>query len=164
MDGIELALDEVLRGDTGSVRVPRDIRGNKLEEPPETKGPRGGDIVTLTINRNLQDICERSLANAVDSLHATGGDNVVMSPQSGDILAMASQRADPRAVANTAVTEPYEPGSTVKPFVAATLLSLGRARPDETIDTYGGHLTLDGRKITDAEEHEPIMTLSQVIQ
>jgi cell division protein FtsI (penicillin-binding protein 3) len=164
LDGIELMLDDVLRGDTGSVRVARDKSGHALEAPSDGTGPHSGNTVVLTINRSLQDICERALANAVDSLHATGGDIVVMNPQTGDVLALASQRTDPRAVANTSVSEPYEPGSTVKPFVAAKLLSLGRARPDEVMNTFGGHYVLDGRKIDDAEEHQPMMTLSEVIQ
>ena len=163
-DGIELTLNNELRGDTGSVRVAHDENGRPLDVPSDAAGAEAGSTVVLTINRSLQDICDRALAEAVDSLHATGGDIVVMNPQTGDVLALASQRADPRAVANTSISEPYEPGSTVKPFVAAQLLSLGKARPDEVINTYGGHLTLDGRKIDDAEEHPAMMTLSEVIQ
>ena len=106
MDGIELALDDILRGDTGQVRVARDKSGHRLEAPIDTKGLQPGNTVVLTINRGLQDICERALSNAVDSLHADGGDIVVMNPHTGDIRAMASWRKDPRAMANTAVTEP----------------------------------------------------------
>jgi cell division protein FtsI (penicillin-binding protein 3) len=166
LDGIELALDSLLRGDTTTVRVARDKSGRPLDAPVGSDDPTPGNTVMLTINRELQEICDRALSVAVDSLHADGGDIVVMNPSNGDVLAMASNRTDPAAVANTAVTEPYEPGSTMKPFVAARLIGLGRATPDETIDTYGGHLTIPGRgrPITDADEHPSILSLTDVIK
>ena len=164
LDGIEAALDTMLKGDTGRVRMARDRNGHVLDASVEDNARQPGKTVVLTINQGLQDICERALSDAVDSLHATGGDIVVMNPHTGDVLAMASKRTDPTAVANTAITEPYEPGSTVKPFVAAALIGAGRAKPDEIINTYGGHFELDGRKINDAEEHEAMMTLSDVIK
>ncbi|MGI9089509.1 MAG: penicillin-binding transpeptidase domain-containing protein [Gemmatimonadaceae bacterium] len=164
LDGIELALDSLLRGDTASVRVARDKSGRSLAAPTGSAEALPGSSVTLTINRGLQDICDRALAAAVDSLHASGGDIVVMNPYTGEVLAMASDRSDSAAAANTAVTEPYEPGSTVKPFVAARLIALGKARPEETINTYGGHYTTEGRTINDAEEHAAVMSLSDVIK
>ena len=166
LDGIELELDSLLRGDTATVRVARDKSGRPMDVPVGADGPTPGNTVYLTINRELQEICDRALAVAVDSLHADGGDIVVMNPNNGDILAMASNRSDPAAVANTAVTEPYEPGSTMKPFVAARLLGLGRATADATVDTYGGHLTMKGRSrpITDADEHPSVLSLTDVIK
>ncbi len=164
MDGIELSLDSLLRGDTATVRVARDKSGRPLAAPVGADDPTPGNTIVLTINRELQEICDRALAVAVDSLHADGGDIVVMNPNNGEVLAMASNRSDPAAVANTAVTEPYEPGSTMKPFVAARLIELGRARPGETIDTYNGRYTINGRTITDADEHPSILTLADVIK
>lgn len=166
LDGIELSLDSLLRGDTTTVRVARDKSGRAMAAPVGSDDPTPGNTVYLTINRELQEICDRALAVAVDSLHADGGDIVVMNPNTGDVLAMASNRSDPTAVANTAVTEPYEPGSTMKPFVAAKLLGLGRATPDATVDTYGGKLTIKGRgrPITDADEHASVLSLSDVIK
>jgi len=164
LDGVELTMDSLLTGDTSTVRVARDKSGRPLAAPPGSEEPRPGDTVVLTINRGLQDICDRALADAVDSLHADGGDIVVMSPKTGEILAMSSNRADPAAVANTGITEPYEPGSTVKPLVAARLLMLGRAKPDEQVNTFGGHYTLNGRQIDDAEEHPAMMSLAEVIK
>ena len=164
MDGIELSLDSLLRGDTATVRVARDKSGRPLAAPVGSDDPTPGNTVVLTINRELQEICDRALAVAVDSLHADGGDIVVMNPNNGDVLAMASNRTNPAAVANTAVTEPYEPGSTMKPFVAARLLGLGRATPSATIDTYNGRYTVNGRTITDADEHPSVLSLSDVIK
>ncbi len=163
LDGLELTLDSLLRGDTGEVRVARDMHGKPIGAVT-TDGAEPGSTVVLTLNRSLQEICDRALSDAVDSLHAAGGDIVVMNPHTGEVLAMASDRTGQAGSSNTAVTEPYEPGSTVKPFVAARLMQLGRARPDEVINTFGGHYVLDGRHIDDAEEHTAMMSLTDVIK
>jgi len=153
LGGIELALDSVLRGDSVSAPVARDVRGRRLDNPDAwARLARPGSNVTLTINRDLQDICERALERAVDSLNAAGGDIVVMNPGSGEVLAMASRRIGQRPLSNTAVTEPFEPGSTLKPFIAAALLERKRVRPGETVNTYGGEYVLDGRRITDSHK------------
>ena len=139
-------------------------QGHRIDSPEGwVSAPRPGASVTLTINETLQEICERALARATDSLQAEGGDIVVMNPVTGEILAMASRRSNPQAVANTAVSEPFEPGSTLKPFIAAALLERGRARTDEVIETFNGQTVIEGRLITD-EHKAPQLTLSQVIQ
>lgn len=163
LDGIELSMDGVLRGDTTSAKRAVDVRGRRIDSPEGWSYPRSGASVTLTINETLQEICERALARAVDSLQAEGGDIVIMNPFSGDVLAMASHRSNPRAVANTAVTEPFEPGSTLKPFIAAALLERRRARPDEMIQTFGGQAILEGRLVTD-EHKATTLSLSDVIR
>src|SRR5207245_1583454 len=108
-------------------------------------------------------ICERELAIAVDSLRADGGDVVVMNPHTGEILAMASNRVGRSAFANTAVTEPFEPGSTLKPFVAASLLERGKARPTDVVNTHNGQLELDGRVINDMHK-ATALSLEDVIR
>ena len=164
VDGIELGLDTLLRGDSARVTLARDRDGRALETPDGwSNPPRPGATVKLTINSGLQDICERELSVAVDSLDASGGDIVVMNPHTGEILAMATNRAGKNVWANTAVTEPFEPGSTLKPFVAAALLSRGRARPEEVIPTFNGKLELDGRTIVDMHK-APQLSLSDVIR
>ena len=117
----------------------------------------------LTINETLQEICERALVKASDSLRADGGDIVVMNPFTGEILAMASRRANAGTVANTAVAEPFEPGSTLKPFIAAALLQRRRAHPDEVIETFNGQAILEGRLVTD-DHKAPQLSLSDVIR
>src|SRR5688500_14881030 len=86
-----------------------------------------------------------------------------MNPHTGEILAMATNRAGRNVWANTAITEPFEPGSTLKPFVAAALLSRGRARVDEVIPTFNGKLELDGRTIVDMHK-APQLSLADVIR
>jgi cell division protein FtsI/penicillin-binding protein 2 len=164
LDGIELAMDAVLRGDTTGIRRAVDVRGRGIDAPAGWRSPpRAGSSLTLTINETLQEICERALVRASDSLRADGGDIVVMNPFSGEILAMASLRANPGTVANTAVAEPFEPGSTLKPFIAAALLERRRAQPDEVIETFNGHAILEGRLVTD-DHKAPRLSLSDVIR
>ena len=151
LDGVERALDTVLAGVKGSAAVARDAHGNRLASPDaKMVRSRAGQTVTLTINHSVQDIAERALADAMRNTGATGGDIVVMEPTDGALLALATSRPDgTEASAVTAFTEPYEPGSTLKPFVAAKLLELNRARADEVMNVFGGQYTLDGRTITD---------------
>ena len=164
VDGIELGLDTLLRGDSARVTLARNHDGRALETPDGwSNPPRPGATVKLTISSGLQDICERELSVAVDSLGASGGDIVVMNPHTGEILAMATNRAGKNVWANTAVTEPFEPGSTLKPFVAAALLARGRARPEEVIPTFNGKLELEGRTIVDMHK-APQLSLSDVIR
>ncbi|HET7188452.1 MAG TPA: penicillin-binding transpeptidase domain-containing protein [Gemmatimonadaceae bacterium] len=164
VDGVELALDSILRGVPGSATVMRDARGRKFESPAAGgTAPVSGNTVMLTINHELQEIAERALADAVTKMSAEGGDVVVLDPSGGEILAMASQRQDPRATAATALTEPYEPGSTMKPFIAATLLEKGRARETDVVNTFNGQLTINGRTIND-EHRAPRLNLAEVIR
>jgi cell division protein FtsI (penicillin-binding protein 3) len=152
-EGLESTLDSVLRGVGAQETLLRDARGTQFEAPGgDAPTPKAGDTVVLTINNALQEICERALAGEVAAEGASGGDIVVIDPRDGSILAMASSRRDPRSIEATALTEPFEPGSTIKPFIAASLLTRGKATPDETIDTHGGSFEINGRTLTD--EHK----------
>jgi cell division protein FtsI (penicillin-binding protein 3) len=164
LDGLELALDSILRGEAGKVSLARDNNGRALDSPDGwTEQPKAGSTVMLTINNALQDICERELAIAVDSLGAQGGDIVVMNPHTGEILALASNRVGRTTFGNTAVTEPFEPGSTLKPFVAASLLEHKRARPTDIVKTHNGKLEVDGRVINDMHKAAEL-SLADVIR
>ena len=164
LDGLELALDTILRGESGKVNLARDKDGRALDSPDGwTDQPRAGSTVVLTINNTLQDICERELSIAVDSLKAEGGDIVVMNPHTGEILALASNRVGRTTFSNTAVTEPFEPGSTLKPFVAASLLEHDRARPSDVVNTHNGRIELDGRVISDMHKSSEL-SLADVIR
>ncbi|HEY2856222.1 MAG TPA: penicillin-binding transpeptidase domain-containing protein [Gemmatimonadaceae bacterium] len=150
LDGLELALDTILRGTAGTATLVRDIRGRSFESPNEPRvAPRPGNSVVLTLNHELQEIAERALAGAVSQMRADGGDIVVLDPQDGDVLALASRRQNVRSTAATALTEPFEPGSTLKPFIAAGLLARGLARESDMINTGNGTLELEGRVIHD---------------
>lgn len=163
VSGLEAALDEHLKGTAGRAVVVRDARGRRSASPAaEGVDPEPGDDVVLTINQELQEISERALADAVAKLGAEGGDIVVLDPHSGEIRALATLRADHRSSGSPALSEPFEPGSTLKPFVAARLLALGRTRPDEVVNTENGLWVHDGRAIHDVHK-APQLTVADVI-
>lgn len=150
IDGLELMLDSVLRGTSGASRLVRDVRGRSFASPT-TPGlaPTPGHSVTLTINHELQEIAERTLSDAVARMNAEGGDIVILDPRSGEVLAMAGVRNGVVAPSATVVTEPFEPGSTLKPLIAAALLSRGKARTEDMVPTRGGTYELHGRIVHD---------------
>lgn len=168
LDGLELALDSVLRGSRGASKLVRDVRGRSFASPTMPgQAPRAGNSVVLTINHGLQDIAERALADAVAKMNADGGDIVIVEPHSGDVLAMAGQRKGSVSPSVTAVTEPFEPGSTLKPLIAAALLAQGKARPSDQIPTRGGVYELHGRTIHDEPHPGPtptMLSLAEVIR
>ncbi len=164
VDGLELALDSLLRGERGRSAAFRGPNGERYESPELlTQPPRQGNTVTLTIHLALQDICDRALADAAVRLGAQGGDIVVLDPRDGEVRCLASRRAGVRVGAATAVTEPFEPGSTLKPLYAGSLIERGLARPDEVIETYHGQYTVAGRTINDVHKADRL-SLADVIR
>ncbi|HVH39380.1 MAG TPA: penicillin-binding transpeptidase domain-containing protein [Gemmatimonadaceae bacterium] len=162
--GVEAALDDVLRGTPGRTVLVKDGKGRRFASPEEKIVPAtAGHTVALTLHQGLQDIAERALADAISGMEATGGDIVVLDPHTGEVRALASRRARADASGATALTEPFEPGSTLKPFVAAALLEKGRVRLDESIDTHNGTFKMVGRTINDVHR-APRMTFAEVIQ
>jgi cell division protein FtsI (penicillin-binding protein 3) len=150
IDGLELTLDSVLRGANGASRLVRDVRGRSFASPTNPgQAPTPGHSVTLTINHELQEIAERTLSDAVARMNAEGGDIVILDPRSGEVLAMAGVRKGVAAPSATAVTEPFEPGSTLKPLIAAALLARGKARTQDMVPTRGGSYELHGRIVHD---------------
>lgn len=164
VDGVELALDSLLRGTAGRSAFVRNGRNKKMLSPEvQGRDAVAGNSVTLTIRLDLQGIAEQALSNAVRSTHSRGGDVVVLDPRSGDLLALASRRDDPRASTATALTEPVEPGSTLKPFVAAALLEKKRVGINEVFDTHNGVWEFQGFPLTDAHK-APQLTFRQIIE
>jgi cell division protein FtsI (penicillin-binding protein 3) len=162
--GIELALDTLLQGVTGTRELLRTGRGDRIESPDAPiVAPIAGSELTLTLNYGLQAIAEQALERAVLSNDADGGDVVVLDPRSGEIVALASRTRDGVASKLTAVTDPYEPGSTLKPFVVAQLIADGLTTPDEIIDTHNGKYNYKNiRTIIDAHVAAH-MTVTEVL-
>lgn len=148
--GIESMLDSLLRGRPGRSSLVRAARGVRFASPQEQgEPPVPGHTAVLTLHQGLQDIAERALGDAIAELGASGGDIVVLDPHTGEVRALASRRARRDASGATALTEPYEPGSTLKPFIAAALIERDRVRLDERVPTYNGTYTLGARTIHD---------------
>lgn len=147
--GIELALDGLLRGKPGSQTMVQDVRRRTFASPTDPGiAPVEGSTIVLTIDMALQEIAEQALADAIARMEATSGDIVILDPHTGRVRAMASRRNNAQVTA-AAVTEPFEPGSTLKPFVAAGLLQRGRITPADSIDTGDGKLEINKRVIHD---------------
>ena len=162
--GLELTLDSLLRGEDGRTTLARDSRGRKLDQSKEAGvEPVAGAAVTLTINQELQEISQRALAQAIERTRASGGDIVIIDPHDGGIRAMASERAGDRTFGSPVVTEPFEPGSTLKPLFASALLMRKLAEPNDSVDTEDGVFTIEGRTLTD-EHPAPVLSLADVIK
>lgn len=162
--GLELTLDSLLRGRDGHAVVARDAHGRRFDSPADSDvAPVAGDAVELTINQELQEISVHALSNAIATTGATGGDIVILDPSDGEIRAMASQRVGVATFGNPALSEPFEPGSTIKPLFAGALLERHLARPTDTVNTENGRYTIEGRTITDTHP-EPRLSLVDVIR
>lgn len=163
-DGIELLADSLLRGEAGLARTLKTGDGRRFESPDMlTDAPRRGHTVRLTINQALQDICDQAISDATRRLDADGGDIVILDPLSGAIRCLASHRRNVVAGGAATILEPFEPGSTLKPFLVARLLEEHKVRPDERVETFNGQYTVHGRRITDVHK-APWLTVSGIIQ
>lgn len=162
--GIEQEFDSLLQGVGGSNSLVSDGRGNLIETPAlDGVAARPGHSIMLTINRSLQALAERELADGIMRTGASGGDVVILDPRDGAVLAMAGVRNRKPSVTATALAEPYEAGSVIKPFVVARALDLGRVQPDERINTEGGKWLVAKRVITDEHKAE-FMAVRDVIR
>ncbi|MCZ6760545.1 MAG: penicillin-binding transpeptidase domain-containing protein [Gemmatimonadetes bacterium] len=161
--GLERSLDTLLQGVSGSAVVLRDRSGRRYESPSRLDAfPIRGSDVYLTIDADLQEIVESALLDALVEYEATSGDVVVMAPATGEILALASLTGDGTAQA-TVLTNPYEPGSTAKLFVAAALIEHGLVSATDSVWGEDGEYTHAGRTIRDVTKMG-WGTLSDVIQ
>lgn len=164
IEGIELHLDSLLRGTPGRARTLKAPNGRRFGTPELlSEQPQPGYTVHLTVNQVLQDICDQALADATRRLNADGGDIVILDPHSGEIRCLTSHRRGVRGTTPSTIVEPFEPGSTLKPFLVARLLELGKTTPDEVIATYNGVYQAFGRRITDIHK-APAMSVTDVIR
>jgi cell division protein FtsI (penicillin-binding protein 3) len=173
LDGVELALDKQLRGTTSSVQGVRDALGRDIAVEGTVEGPStsGGDAV-LTIDRYLTFITERALAAGAAEHHAKGAVAIMMDPRTGEVLAMASVPTfnpnEPSGAGDTdsrnrAITDTYEPGSTMKTFTIASALDAGVVRPDDRFDCLMGRMMVGKYSIHDTHGHG-VLTVAEVFK
>lgn len=164
--GLEEELDYWLSGSAGRRALVKDPSGLPMESPQVSSvEARQGHTVVLTLNQSLQDIAERELRTTMEQTGASGGDIVIVDARDGAILAMAGARNGKPAPATTALTEAYEPGSVMKPFIVSRLLDIGRAQEQEIINTENGRWQMDGRRLPISDEHRaPTMSVRDVIR
>ena len=170
-EGIEFAFQRQLQGHTGSRGVVKDRLGRIVEELGEPVDPHDGRDVQLTIDSQIQALAYQRIRDAVQEHKAKAGSVVVLDAQSGEILALANypsylpgerRNLTGAQLRNRAITDVFEPGSTVKPFIVSMALEKGFVRPDTVLDTHpfkvGPLLVNDGSHSHDA------LTVAQVIQ
>jgi len=162
LSGFELVFDDVLAGTPGEQLNRRDAHGVLYPVPQTGTVPaQAGRDIVLTIDVELQEIAEASLARALSETGASGGDVILADPATGEILALAS-RSNDSEFGIPALTNPYEPGSTAKMVLLATLLQEDLARLDESIDVEGGTYRTPYRTITDVHEYDSL-SVAEVI-
>jgi len=178
--GIELAFDSKLAGKNGMHRYVIDAK-KRVTENLERTEPIDGENVTLSIDSRLQSFVAKALCAQVAEHKAQAGSLVALDALTGEILALANcpsydpywtadtlvarKKFNPDSVRNRAISDVFEPGSTMKPFTAAMALELGRVRLDDLVDTAPGSIKLEGVKkpISDTRNFG-VLTVEGVIQ
>jgi cell division protein FtsI (penicillin-binding protein 3) len=171
-EGIELAYQDWLAGKPGSRRVIKDRLGRVVEDAESVRPPIEGRDLALSIDRKLQYLAYRELRAAVTEHRAKAGGIVAVDVGTGEVLAMVnvpaynpndrSQR-DAQRARNRAVTDLFEPGSTLKPFTVAAALEARVVQPQTLLETAPGYITVGDATIHDVHPQR-LLTVAQVIQ
>jgi cell division protein FtsI (penicillin-binding protein 3) len=163
-EGLELAYDRWLGAEAGAKRVIQDRYGRTVEDIESIRSPRPGSDLVTSIDLRIQYLAYRELKAAVQENEAKGGSMIVIDINTGEILAMVNQPAynpndrDQVSAAryrNRAATDIFEPGSSIKPFIAAAGIGSGRFHANTEIDTTPLHV---GVKLI--QDHKPLGTVS----
>ncbi|MDE2234017.1 MAG: penicillin-binding protein 2 [Gammaproteobacteria bacterium] len=164
-EGLELSYNSWLRGIPGAERVIVDRFGHSVQDVESLRTPRPGKDLVTSIDLRVQYLAYRALKQAVLEQGAESGSIIVMDARTGEILAMANQpsfnpnnREDyqPRAYRNRAVTDQFEPGSSMKPFTIMAALLSGRYTPNTYINTTPGYYKIAGYTIRDDADYGDI--------
>jgi cell division protein FtsI (penicillin-binding protein 3) len=157
-EGLELAYDKWLGAEAGAKRVIQDRYGRTVEDIESIRAPRPGENLITSIDLRIQYLAYRELKAAVQEHRAKSGSLVVLDIDTGEVLAMVNQPAynpndrdqvSPARYRNRAATDIFEPGSSIKPFVAAAAVSTGRYHADTIIDTAPGYVTVGANTFRD---------------
>jgi len=171
-EGMELTQQEWLGGKPGSRRVLINRRGEVVEDVESIRAPQPGRDLALSIDARLQYLAFRELRTAVEANKAKAGGLVILDAQTGEILALANwptynpnarNRVAREKMRNRALTDVFEPGSTLKPFTIAAALESGAVRRDTVIQTAPGSMTIGPNTIHDAHP-AGALSVEQVIQ
>ena len=171
-EGVELAFNKELAGRSGSRRVIKDRLGRVVEDIGEQIPPVEGRDLQLSIDSKVQFFAYQKLRDAIVSNKAKAGSVVVLDVLTGEVLALVNYPSYSPAkrtnlvgaqLRNRALTDTFEPGSTMKPFVVALALEKGLVRPETLIQTAPGRITVGGFTISDAHPHG-VLTVNEVIQ
>ncbi len=157
-EGLELAFNHWLSGESGAKRVLKDRLGRSVENVESIRAPRHGKDLRASIDLRLQYLSYRTLKAAIQQYKAESGSIVILDILTGEVLAMVNQptynpndRAQYAAerYRNRAITDIFEPGSSIKPLIIAAALESGRFRANSVVDTTPGYVVIGPKKIED---------------
>lgn len=161
-EGVELAFQKELQGRDGSRSVVRDRLGRVVEDIGEIVPAANGHDIDLSVDSKVQFFAYQRIRDAVAENKAKAGSVVVLDVQTGEVLALANfpsydpgnrQNLSGEQLRNRALTDVFEPGSTMKPFIAGLSMETGRSTPDRLVDTGNGRYPFQGAVITDTHAH-----------
>ncbi len=161
-EGVELIFNKELGGKAGSRRVIKDRFGRVIEDVGEQVPPVDGRDLTLSVDSKVQFFAYQKLRDAVLEHKAKAGSVVVLDSVSGEVLALANYPSyvpDKRKnltgeqLRNRAITDTFEPGSTMKPITVAMALEAGRVKPQTLIETSPGKFSMGGFTISDTHNY-----------
>lgn len=161
-EGMELAYQEMLQGTDGKKRVVKDLKRRTIKDVGLVRSALPGKDVTLSIDLRAQYLAYRELLSAVNEYQASSGMAVALDIQTGEVLAMVNQPSynpnnrtarDVASLRNRALTDVFEPGSTVKPFTVAAALESGKWTPSSVVDTTPGYLRVGTKSIRDLHNY-----------
>ncbi len=173
MEGMELAYNAYLAGSPEKYLVMKDRQGAVVKKLRQLKAGQQGQVLTLSMDHRMQYIAYSALYEAVTKAKAKAGSIVVLKAKTGEVLAMAdvpsynpNNRHDysPERSRNRAVTDTFEPGSTIKPFSALEALESGKYTMDTIVDTLDGQLNVDGYIIREHGQKYGRIPLAEVIK
>jgi len=168
-EGLELAYDQSLAGVDGQKRVIQDGHGRIVQNVESIEAPRPGQDLHASIDLRIQYLAYRELKSAIRRHRARAGSVIVLDVTTGEVLAMVNQPSfnpndrsqyEVARYRNRAVTDIFEPGSSIKPFVVAAALDSGRYRPDSLVDTAAIRVGI--KTIQDKHEYG-VVDLGQVL-
>lgn len=173
LEGIELQYERALHGTDGSETLIRDAARRTVRRlDAGLKPPKHGMNLVLTIDAPIQHVTEESLRGACEQYQAESGMAVVMDPRTGDVLAMANWPTfDPNSFKkvareirrNRCLTDPVEPGSTLKPLIATAALESGTVSPDQQFDCHNGAIRLGRRVLHDHGDGFGVLRFDEVV-
>ncbi|HEX2675091.1 MAG TPA: penicillin-binding protein, partial [Polyangiales bacterium] len=172
IEGVELALEDKLKGPAQAVPALLDRRGEVVfSERLLDDGAALGDDITLTLDKTLQHLAERELELAVHTSEARAGSLVMLDPSTGEIYAMANYptfnpneptKASGSDRRNRAITDRFEPGSTIKPFTLSGALAMQAINPSQILDCENGSLRVAEYTIHDSH-HWQLLSIPQIL-
>ncbi len=158
-EGMELAYNHWLAGESGAKRVLKDRLGRSVENVESIRPPHHGKDLQTSIDLRIQYLAYRTLKSAIQKYNAESGSIVVLDIDTGEVLAIANQptynpndrsQYSAERYRNRAITDIFEPGSSIKPLIVASALESGDYRPSSVIDTAPGYVTVGPKTIEDS--------------